>query len=213
MSNIIEDLNWRYATKQFDAEKKISAEDVATLLTATQLSASSFGMQPYKILHVKNAAIREQLKPASWNQTQITDASDMLVFCAFNEVTEQHVDEFIANTATTRGMNVADLAPYAGMIKQSLGHLKSIGANADSFWAEKQAYLAVGNLLAAAANLKIDACPMEGFDANAYNEILGLTDKNLRACVVVTLGYRHADDKYAGLPKVRKTIADLFVEI
>ena len=140
MSNIIEDLNWRYATKQFDADKKISAEDLETLLTATQLSASSYGMQPYKILHVKNAAIREQLKPASWNQTQITDASDMLVFCALNSVNEQHVDEFIANTATTRGMNVADLAPYAGMIKQSLGHLKS--AKGDSFWSEKQAYLA-----------------------------------------------------------------------
>ena len=212
MSNIIDDLNWRYATKQFDADKKISAEDVKTLLTAIQLSASSFGLQPYQILHIKNAEMREKLKPASWNQTQITDASDMLVFCALNSVNDQHVDDFIANTATTRGMNVEDLAPYAGMIKQSLGHLKSI-PNADSFWAEKQAYLAVGNLLTVAANMKIDACPMEGFDTNAYNEILGLADKNLRACVVVTLGYRHADDKYADLPKVRKAKADLFVEI
>ncbi|MGB1205784.1 MAG: nitroreductase family protein [Chitinophagales bacterium] len=135
----------------------------------------------------------------------------MLVFCAFNSVNDEHVDDFIANTAATRGMKLEDLAPYSGMIKQSLAHLKS--ANADSFWSEKQAYLASGNLLTAAASLKIDACPIEGFDANAYSEILGLADKNLRPCLVVTLGYRHAEDYYAGLPKVRKTKADLFVEI
>lgn len=201
-----EDLNWRYATKKFDSEKEISKEDLNTLLESIQLSASSYGLQPYEIIVVKNEKIREQLKAAAWNQTQITDASYVLVFANLKSVNEAYVDTYLDNIAETRNMSREDLKGMEDMIKSTTLQLP---AELQNTWAAKQAYIALGNLLSAAASLKIDTCPMEGFDAAKFDEILGLGEKNLTTAVIAPIGYRSEEDHYQHLAKVRKSKSDL----
>ena len=205
-STYIDDLNWRYATKKFDSEKKLSQEDLNTLLESIQLSASSYGLQPYEVIVVKDEEIREKLKAAAWNQTQITDASYLLVFANLKSVSENYVDTYLDNIAETRNLNRADLKGMEDMIKSTTLQLP---ADAQNTWAAKQAYIALGNLLSAAANLKIDTCPMEGFDAAKFDEILGLQDKNLTTAVIAPVGYRSEEDQYQHLTKVRKSKSDL----
>ena len=205
-STYIEDLNWRYATKKFDANKELSQEDLNTLLESIQLSASSYGLQPYEVIVVKDQATREKLKAAAWNQTQITDASYLLVFANLKSVTEPYVDSYLDNIAETRNITREDLKGMEDMIKNTTLKLSSEDQEA---WAAKQAYIALGNLLSAAANAKIDSCPMEGFDAQKFDEILGLADKNLTTAVIAPIGYRSEEDQYQHLAKVRKSKSDL----
>ena len=207
---LIENLNWRYATKQFDPTRQISNEDLAKLKTAIQLSASSYGLQLYKVLIVENKDLRAKLHPASWGQTQIVDASHLLVFCHYDPLQDGHVDDFVALKAEKMGIAVDDLAGYGDFIKSKLA---TQTADQKAQWMSKQTYIALANLLAACAELKIDACPMEGFDASQYNEILGLKEKGLSAAVVVTIGYRSAEDKNQHAPKVRKSEEDLFEHV
>lgn len=202
----IEDLNWRYATKKFDSEKEISKEDLNTLLESIQLTASSYGLQPYEVIVVKDEKIREQLKAAAWNQTQITDASYVLVFANLKSVNEAYVDTYLDNIAETRNMSREDLKGMEDMIKSTTLQLP---AELQNTWAAKQAYIALGNLLSAAASLKIDTCPMEGFDAANFDEILGLGEKNLTTAVIAPIGYRSEEDHYQHLAKVRKSKSDL----
>ena len=202
----IEDLNWRYATKKFDSEKEISKEDLNTLLESIQLTASSYGLQPYEVIVVKDEKIREQLKAAAWNQTQITDASYVLVFANLKSVNEAYVDTYLDNIAETRNMSREDLKGMEDMIKSTTLQLP---AELQNTWAAKQAYIALGNLLSAAASLKIDTCPMEGFDAAKFDEILGLGEKNLTTAVIAPIGYRSEEDHYQHLAKVRKSKSDL----
>lgn len=210
MNTFLENQNWRYATKKFDATRKISAEDLQLLKEAVQLSTSSYGLQPYKILIIENPEIREQLKPFSWNQTQITEASHMFVFTNFVDVKEEHIDSYMSNMAQTRGLNIEDLKGYSDFMKSKLISLpKDIKSN----WTSKQTYLALGNLLNAAAELKIDVTPMEGFEPEKYNEILGLDKLGLNASLVATIGYRHEEDGTQHYPKVRKPLDELFVTI
>ncbi len=201
-----EDLNWRYATKKFDSEKEISKESLNTLLESIQLSASSYGLQPYEVMVVKDEKIREQLKAAAWNQTQITDASYVLVFANLKSVNEAYVDSYLDNIAETRNISREDLKGMEDMIKSTTLQLP---ADMQNIWAAKQAYIALGNLLSAAASLKIDTCPMEGFDATKFDEILGLGDKNLTTAVIAPIGYRSEEDHYQHLAKVRKSKSDL----
>ncbi len=201
-----EDLNWRYATKKFDSEKEISKESLNTLLESIQLSASSYGLQPYEVMVVKDEKIREQLKAAAWNQTQITDASYVLVFANLKSVNEAYVDSYLDNIAETRNISREDLKGMEEMIKSTTLQLP---ADMQNIWAAKQAYIALGNLLSAAASLKIDTCPMEGFDATKFDEILGLGDKNLTTAVIAPIGYRSEEDHYQHLAKVRKSKSDL----
>ncbi len=210
MSTFIENQNWRYATKKFDANKKISATDLETLKEAMRLSASSYGLQPYNILVIENPEIRKQLQPVSWGQTQIVDASHLFVIANFTQINENDIDNLIANTAKTRGINPRDLTPYATLMRSKITPLSP---EEKANWTAKQTYIALGNLLAAAAELKIDATPMEGFEAQKYNEILGLDKQNLNASLVIPLGYRHPDDTYQHLKKVRKSNQELFVTI
>ncbi|MGA8853313.1 MAG: NAD(P)H-dependent oxidoreductase [Christiangramia sp.] len=202
----IEDLNWRYATKKFDSEKEISQEDLNKLLESIQLSASSYGLQPYEVIVVKDEKIREKLKAAAWNQTQITDASYLLVFANLKSVSEAYVDTYLDNIAETRNLTRADLKGMEDMIKSTTLQLP---ADVQNTWAAKQAYIALGNLLSAAATMKIDTCPMEGFDAAKFDEILGLQDKNLTTAVIAPIGYRSEEDHYQHLAKVRKSKSDL----
>ncbi len=210
MNTIIENLNWRYATKKFDPNKKISAEDLQTLLEVLRLSPSSYGLQPYKILVVNDPDTREKLQEKSWNQTQITDASHLLVLCSYIDINESHVDLHIDNTAKTREVDLSLLLGYSDFMK---ANIQNLALEDKSTWNMKQVYLALGFLLQACAQLKIDATPMEGFESVEYDKILGLKDQNLHATVVVPIGYRADDDNYQFNKKVRKSNEELITFI
>lgn len=207
---IIENLNWRYATKKFDPSKKISKENLGILLEAARLSASSYGLQPYQILVVTDKELREKLKSASWGQTQITDASHLLVFANKADFGSELIDDYLANVKETRHLPADSLNDFGNFMKSKLAPL-SEGEKMN--WTAKQTYIALGNLLSAAAAMKIDSCPMEGFEPKAYNEILGLDEKGLNASVVVTLGYRSEEDETQHYKKVRKSNEELFIHL
>jgi nitroreductase/dihydropteridine reductase len=208
--SLLQSLEWRYATKKFDATKKVSAEELDTLLNTTQLAPSSYGLQPYKILVVKDAAIREQLKDAAYGQAQLTDASQVIVFAAETVINDDYVKRNIDLAAEVRQMDRAKLEPFENVILGAIGHKTEDERVA---WAHKQAYIALGVLISAASELKIDTCPMEGLDPIKFDEILGLKDKGLTTSVIVTIGYRSEDDHYSHLAKVRKPANELFIKI
>ncbi|WP_396143973.1 NAD(P)H-dependent oxidoreductase [Flavobacterium sp.] len=210
MTQFIKDANWRYATKKFDATKKISDEDLASLKEAIRLSASSYGLQPYKVLIVENPELRAQLQPVSWGQSQIVDASHLLVFANIINFGEKEIDATINNMATTRNLPLEALQGYGDFMKSKL---VSLPEDVKNTWTSKQTYLALGNLLNAAAELKIDVTPMEGFEPEKYNEILGLEKLGLNASLVATIGYRHEEDATQHYAKVRKSEEELFVTI
>ena len=210
MSTLLDNLNWRYATKKFDATKKISSADLNTLKEAVRLAASSYGLQPYKVVIVENPEIREQLKAAAYGQTQITDASQIFIFANDLNAGAESVDAYIKNISETRGVPTDALAGFADMMK---GTIANLSQDAKNIWTAKQTYIALGTLLAAAAELKIDATPMEGFNAAAFNEILGFDKLGLNASVIATVGYRHGEDDTQHYKKVRKSHEELFITI
>lgn len=207
MSNYIDDLNWRYAVKQFDASKKVSDEDLQKLIDAVQLSASSYGLQPYKILVVKDQAVKEKLKAAGYNQSQFSDATAVFVFAHQTDFDAELVDSYIELSERIKELETGTLEGYANLMKNALLNLPQ---DAKAGWTSRQTYIALGNLLSAAAAHKIDACPMEGFDAATFDEILGLTEQNLHAVVVAAVGYRSAEDETQHAPKVRRPQEELF---
>jgi len=208
---LLTQLNWRYATKQFDPNRKISAQDLAALEQALVLSPSSGGLQPWKFFVISDPDLRAKLRPASYGQPQVTDASHLVVFTARIDLTEADVDAHIKNIATTQGVPVEALAQFRGMLVGGL--VQSQDAPARQAWARNQAYIALGNLLTSAAVLGIDACPMEGFDHAKYDEILGLKAQGYTSAVIATIGYRAATDKYADAPKVRFPKQQVLVEV
>ena len=207
-NKLIEQLNWRYATKVFDASKKISDADWETLTEALRLSPSSYGLQPWKFVVVKNAGIRKQLRAVSWNQSQVEDASHLIVFASLKKVDEAYVDQFIAATAKARGLDVAGLKGYRDMMVGDL--VKGPRSAIIGSWAQRQTYIAIGNLLTSAAVLEVDACPMEGLDPAKYDEILGLDKTPYATAAAVALGYRSAEDGYQNLAKVRLSTEEVF---
>jgi nitroreductase len=210
MNKIIEDLNWRYATKKYDTTKKISTEDFNTIKESLRLSPSSYGLQPLKYIIIENKELREELKSHSFNQSQITDASHMIVFCSLIDIKENHIDQYIENIAKTRSQEVEKIVGFGDYMKKEIFQMdKSILAN----WNSKQAYIALGQVLHTCANLRIDATPMEGFKADKYDEILGLKEQNLKSILVCAFGYRSIDDVNSSLLKVRKSHNDLFYTI
>lgn len=210
MSTLLENLNWRYATKKFDATKKISASDLNTLKEAVRLSASSYGLQPYKVVIVENPEIREKLKAAAYGQTQITDASQLFIFANDLDLGAVSVDNYIKNISETRGVPVEALGGFSDMMKGTIANLSD---DAKNIWSAKQTYIALGTLLSAASELKIDATPMEGFNAAQFNEILGFDKLGLNASVIATVGYRHGEDDAQHYKKVRKSHEELFITI
>ena len=210
MSTFIENQNWRYATKKFNSEKKISNSDLEILKEAIQLSSSSYGLQPYKVLIIENEEIRKQLQPASWGQSQITEASHLFVFASVTNVDAEYITRYAENMAKTRNIPFDSVKGYADFM---IGNITTLTPEKQIIWAQKQAYLALGNLLNAAAELKIDVTPMEGFLPEQYNEILGLKEKGLHATLVATIGYRHDEDDTQHYAKVRKPITELFETI
>ena len=210
MNTVLEHRTWRYATKKFDATKKVSNQDLETLMEAARLSASSYGLQPYHFFVISDPEIREQLKPASWGQSQITDASHIIVFANATDFGEELVDDYVSNVSETRSIPTEGLKGYADFMKSKLMELPT---EHKSNWTARKAYIAFGNLMQAAAELKIDTCPMEGFESEKYNEILGLNDKNLNAAVVLAVGYRSEEDDTQHYAKVRKSTEELFTLI
>lgn len=210
MNNVIENRTWRYATKKFDSTKKISDVDLEILIESIRLSASSYGLQPYHVLVVSNSKIREKLKPVSWGQSQITDSSHLIVFANQSDFGGELVDNYITNLSEIRNVPLKELKGYSDFAKSKLVDLPKEIKNQ---WAAKQVYIALGNLMQAAAELKIDTCPMEGFEAEAYDEILGLTEKGLTTSVVLPVGYRSEEDETQHYAKVRKSNEELFTHI
>lgn len=198
---LLQALHWRYATKQFDPSRKIPASTWSALEDTLVLTPSSFGLQPWKFLVVQDATLREKLVPHSWNQRQVADASHLVIMTVRKKVDVAHVDRFMAETAKTRGVSPDALAGYRTMIVKDVveGERSRIATE----WAIRQAYIALGNLMTSAALLGIDTCPMEGFEAARYDEILGLEPQGFTTAVLCPVGYRAATDKYASLPKVR----------
>ena len=210
MSNFIENANWRYATKKFDTTKKVSAEDLETLKKAISLTATSYGLEPYKILIVENPATRQQLVAASWGQTQIIDASHLFVFASVVDFGTEEMDAYFKNLTETRQIPMEAVQGYADFMKSNINSRSLEDRN---IWTSKQAYLAMGNLLNAAAELKIDVTPMEGIDPAQYDENLGLNKLGLHAVLAAPIGYRHVEDATQHYKKVRKSNADLFITL
>ena len=210
MSNFIKDANWRYATKKFDSTKKVSDNDLNTLKEAIRLSASSYGLQPYKVLIIENPETKALLQPASWGQSQVVDASYVIVFAIETNFGNKNIDKYINNLIETRGIPSESIQGYSDFMKMKINDLTEEQKN---IWTAKQTYLALGNLLNAAAELKIDVTPMEGFVPDQYDEILGLKEKGLHATLVACVGYRHDEDDTQHYAKVRKPKSELFETI
>ena len=197
---ILDDLNWRYAVKQFDKSKKVDPKKFDAILESCRLSASSFGLQPWKFVLVENEELREKLLPHSWNQRQVVDADHLMVLCRPITFGDDDINEFLQSTATTRNSPIESLEGYGKMMK---GFMAGMNKDQQNHWMNGQVYIALGNLLTACATLKVDTCPMEGFSKDEYDKILGLTDKGLTSVVVCPIGHRSTEDKYATLAKVR----------
>lgn len=195
-------LHWRYATKAFDAKKIIANETFDALLDAARLSPSSFGLQPWKFLVVESKDLREKLRAQSWNQPQVTDASHFVVLAAKEVITGADIQEWINCLAITQQTPIDQLAPLQGMIQQFTG---AMSAEEMAQWNTRQVYIALGQLMTAAAVLGVDTCPLEGISAASYDQILGLEGSGYRTRVACALGYRSDLDKYATAPKARFT--------
>jgi len=207
--DILSKLNTRYATKVFDPTKKVSEADMEKLLEAIRLSASSYGLQPYKILVVEDPKIRAELRKVAWDQPQITDASALLVFAVKYETNGSTIDEFVKLTAETRNQSKESLEGYSDMMK---GSLQNMNQEQIETWVSKQAYIALGFGLVTAAVIGLDACPMEGFSAVDFDRILDINKLGLKSKVIMAVGYRSEEDHYAHLAKVRQKKEDLFIK-
>ncbi|WP_293873099.1 NAD(P)H-dependent oxidoreductase [Flavobacterium sp.] len=210
MSNFIKNANWRYATKKFDTSKKVSKEDLETLKEAIKLSASSYGLQPYKVIFVENSELRAKLQPAAWGQSQIVDASQVIIFANITNIGETEIDSYFQNLIETRRIPLESVQGYIDFMKSKV---TSLPEDARNIWTAKQTYLALGNLLNSAAELHIDVTPMEGFIPEQVNEILGLDKLGLNAVVIATIGYRHEEDATQHYVKVRKSNEELFINL
>ena len=200
-SDLLEQQQWRYATKQFNPNKRIPDEVWQALEDSLVLTPSSYGLQPWKFIVVTDPAIKEQLKPISWNQNQITDCSHLVVFTIKKNLTAEDVDRFVESMAKTRDVSVESLSAYRNMMVSDIVQgPRSFHVND---WSARQVYIALGNFMTSAAVLGVDTCPMEGIEPDGYNKILNLSEKGFTTVVVCPAGYRSDQDKYADLAKVR----------
>jgi nitroreductase len=204
-------LQWRYATKVFDAAKKIPAEVWQTLERALVLTPTSYGLQPYHFLVINDPAKRAELLPHSWNQKQVVDASHFVVFTARTKMTEADVNKLITHTSTIRKIPAESLNFYRDLMLGDI--VNGPRGKIAHEWAARQAYIALGNLMTCAAVLGVDACPMEGLNPAEYDRLLGLNGSGYATVVACALGYRAASDKYASLPKVRYEAIELVQEV
>lgn len=199
--NLLENLNWRYATKRMNGQR-VPSDKVERILEAIRLAPSSMGLQPYTVLLIEDEELKKQIRSVAYNQPQIEEGSHLLVFAAWDDVTPAHIDEFISHTASERSIPVENLQDFKNTL---LSNAERNTQEQNFNWAARQAYIAFGVGLVAAAAEKVDATPMEGFDAAALDKLLDLPAKGLRSVTLMPLGYRDADNDWlAKLPKVRR---------
>jgi Nitroreductase len=210
-SQLVAALNWRYATRKFDPTKKIPEDVWSALEQALVLAPSSMGLQPWKFFVVQNPEVRARLHAASYRQSQITDCSNLVVFAVHKNIGTPHVEKFIDRVAAVKNVTTESLAGFARMIQGNLAKAASEG-RLDT-WQTHQVYIALGQFLAAAAVMGVDACPMEGIEPQKYDDVLGLTGGDFTTVVVCAAGYRADDDKYATARKVRFETKDVVIYV
>ena len=207
-TNFIESLQWRYATKRMNG-KQIPQEQLNNILEAVRLAPSSFGLTPYSVIVVTNPVVKTALLPYCYNQPQITESSALLVFAPWNNIKTEHVDQYMKEIAITRNLPIESLSDFSAAIKGKIQNNSAVDLH---LWASKQAYIALGFGLAAAAIEKIDSTPMEGFNPAGVDEVLGLDKKGLSSACILALGYRDAENDYlANAIKVRRKKEELFI--
>jgi nitroreductase len=208
--NLIDNLKWRYATKKMNG-KAVPEEKLQYILEAAQLAPSSSGLQPYSVLVVSNQVLKEKMRPIAWDQSQLTDASHVLVFAAWDKYTEEKIKEVFKRTTDQRGLPETAMDDYRARL---WGMYSQMPEEWHFHHAAKQAYIAFGLAIAAAAEQKVDATPMEGFDAAAMDELLNLKEKGLRSVLVLPLGYRDEENDWlVNMKKVRTPKDDFFIEL
>ncbi|MBS2009734.1 MAG: nitroreductase family protein [Cyanobacteria bacterium SZAS TMP-1] len=208
--DLLKQLNWRYATKKFDPARKIDDATCAVLENALRLSASSYGLQPWKFVVVTDPAVKKELSVAAYSQPQPADCSHLVVICRKAVLDEAYLDHYVQFTAEQRSLAEDKKAAFKGMMA---GFINGTPAADKDVWAAKQCYIALGFLLSAAALQGVDACPMEGFDKAAFDRILHLPEKGCHSVVLCPLGYRSSEDHYADLPKVRFPASETIIRI
>jgi len=208
--NIIESLNWRYATKKFDSNRKLSKNQVNTLKNAFNLTASSYGLQPIKLIVISNQEIKNNLLESSMNQQQVIQCSHLLVICVETDIDESYIELYFKRVVDIRKTSPKVLESFKNSIINEFNDM----SNASIInWSINQAYLALGNLMTVCSVEEIDSCPMEGFLPEKYDEILDLKTKNLKSVLVMPVGYRSVDDQFSSFKKVRKDINDNTIEL
>jgi len=210
MKNIIDALEWRYAVKKFNKDALLSEQQLEAVKEAFNLSASSYGLQPYKLVMLQNKSLQERLLPHSYNQKQVVQAAAVLVFCIRKDIDSSYIDEYFGLIASARGQTPGSLEGYKNFMKNTL-----VGKTPAemSLWATNQVYLNMGSLLTACAAMEIDSCPMEGFSPIGYNEVLELDKMGLEAVLIMPIGIRASDDSVGTLKKVRKPIEESVITI
>lgn len=203
----LEALQQRYSVKKFDKEKIVPAENIKNILKAAQLSASSLGLQPYEILVVESEDVKQKLIPAYYNPSQISTCSHMIILVSKKNLDENYLGKYFQHISKVRDIALENLDPFKNTINQ---HVERLSAEEINFWAEKQAYIVLGNLMFAAALENVDTCPMEGFNKEKIEEILELNTENESVSVTLAIGYRAEDDIFQNFKKVRKPDHKLF---
>lgn len=206
----VEALKWRYATKKFDSEKVLPAEKIEILKKAFNLTATSYGLQPLKLIVVKNKELQQRLMSASYNQKQIGTASHILVICIEESVGKEFIEKHFKTVQDIRETPEEILHPYRESL---IGNFEQKPVDEIKIWATHQAYLVLGTLLTVCAVEEIDSCPMEGFEPEKYNELLGLKEYNLEAVLALPVGYRSKEDFFAELKKVRRPLEETVIEL
>lgn len=209
-SNTIENLKWRYATKRFDASRKLSEEKLDILKETFNLTATSFGLQPLKLLVISNAELKENLMQFTYNQPQVRDASHVLILCIEKKINENFILDHFKRVEGTRNTPRNILEPFE---KNLIASFTEKDAAEIRDWMINQLYLTLGALLTVCAVEKIDACPMEGFQPEKYDEFLGLDIKGLQSVIVLPVGYRDESDFFKNLKKVRRGVEELIIEL
>lgn len=210
MKDLLESLKWRSAIKKFDLDKKVNREDLDELLEAANLAATSGGLQPFKVVVVGEGELKSQLAPHAYGQSQVKDASHVLVFSVETNISEHTVDAYVERAAEIRGRGKESLIGYSDSMKM---YISSMEADARLAWGKNQAYIALGTVLAIAAEKQIDTCPMEGFDALQFQQILGLKSKKLMPVLILPIGYRSEEDVHSKETKIRKKREDFVLEL
>ncbi len=207
---IIDNLKWRYATQKFDTSKQLPEAELQQILEAGNLAASSYGLQPFTMVLVENQEVRNSLIEPAYGQPHVAKNSLLIVLAARTDIDEAYISEFTARIETTRGLPAGNVDGYKDVM---VNDLTNRTPEARLHWAKEQAYIALGTMMAAASELRIDNHAMTGFSIEKFNEILGLKEKNLDATVVLALGYRAQDDDWQHYAKVRKDLKDMVVRV